>query len=85
MRPHSDGLSQRLSATNKADELFAAVLSETAGEVARTECFDMEQRSEVYSILEALQTDVQEHRKMLGCWVSDRTEEKSDVRTSPLG
>jgi hypothetical protein len=79
MRRDNGGLSQRLSATSKAEELFATVLSETAGEVARTECFDMEQRSEVYTILEALQADAEVHRKALGCWVSDRTKEGTDV------
>jgi len=41
---------------------LAAALTQTAEEVKRVECFDDEQRAEVYAILQALRTDTEAHR-----------------------
>lgn len=38
-------------------------LSETADELAHSECFDQEQRAEIYAILQAIKTDTENHRK----------------------
>ena len=51
-------------AANIEDEL-AAVLNQAADDIGRAECFDVEQRAEVYAILQALQTDQTEHRKVI--------------------
>jgi hypothetical protein len=53
----------------KLEEYLATTLHEAADEVARVECFDDEQRSEIYAILETLKSDTQVHRaavKLLG-------------------
>ncbi len=44
---------------------LAAVLVETADEVKHVECFDDEQRAEVYAILQALRIDTEAHRAMV--------------------
>ena len=51
---------------------LAVLLDETSREVAHAECFDSEQRSEIYTILEILKSDVNMHRKIIGKYVSDR-------------
>ncbi len=68
-----------LSAVANVENNLAISLTETAGEVARTECFDNEQRAEVYAILDAMKSDSEAHRQVLGCWVSDRTVEQQDA------
>ena len=72
-------ISDRLSALAEAEEQLASILNEATGDVARSRCFDKEQRAEVYAILEAMRSDVQAHSKSVGQWVSDRTGEVSDV------
>jgi hypothetical protein len=52
---------------------LAAAIEQAADQIAHAECFDLEQRAEVYSILHALQADSAAHRQMLGQWVSDVT------------
>jgi len=42
-----------------------ATLNRTAEELAHSECFDAEQRAEVYTILDALQSDTKVHRKTI--------------------
>jgi chorismate synthase len=44
---------------------LAAALVETADEIKHVECFDDEQRAEVYAILQALRTDTEAHRAMV--------------------
>jgi hypothetical protein len=51
-----------VSALTSLEEQLAAQLYVTADEISRAECFDDEQRSEVYTILETLQADSQAHR-----------------------
>ena len=53
------------------DEL-ARTLSRTSRQVSQAECFDYEQRAEVYAILHALRADTDAHQEMLGTWVSDK-------------
>ena len=58
-----------VSAVAKLEDQLAADLYQTADEIAHAECFDDEQRSEIYTILEALKADTQAHRaavKLLG-------------------
>lgn len=47
------------------EELLAATLHDTAHEVAHSDCFDSEQRAEVYTILETLKANSQTHRSMV--------------------
>ncbi|GAG45951.1 unnamed protein product, partial [marine sediment metagenome] len=44
---------------------LAVALRATADEIARAECFDSEQRSEVYAILRALQADTTVHGELV--------------------
>ncbi|MBS3822079.1 MAG: hypothetical protein KGY81_09995 [Phycisphaerae bacterium] len=41
---------------------IAATLNETADELAHAECFDQEQRAEIYAILQAIRNDTSNHR-----------------------
>ena len=72
-------IADRLSALVETEEKLALVLSETAGDVARSECLDIEQRAEVYAILDAMRSDVEVHRESVGKWVNDRTGKVTDV------
>jgi hypothetical protein len=47
------------------EDRLARQLSETSREIDRAECFDPEQRAEVYAIMEALQTDARAHRRAI--------------------
>ena len=47
------------------EDKLAATLTETADEVARSECFDAEQRAEVYTILKTLKANTETHRAMV--------------------
>ena len=58
---------------------LAAKLAEAADEVAHTECFDQEQRAEIYTILQAMKADSEVHRQLVGRWISDVTGEIRDV------
>jgi len=57
--------STAVSDLKKLEDELAAMLARTAGEVDHAECFDQEQRAEVYAILSALRADTQAHRTML--------------------
>ena len=43
---------------------LAATLTETADDIAHSECFDYEQRAEVYTILRTLTANTAQHRAM---------------------
>ncbi len=49
---------------HRLEDKLAATLIKTADEVAHSECFDAEQRAEVYTILEALKANTETHRAM---------------------
>ena len=44
---------------------LASALTQTADEIKHAECFDDEQRAEVYAILQALRHDTEAHRAMV--------------------
>ncbi len=44
---------------------IAASLAAAEEELARTECFDDEQRAEIYAILGAIRSDSENHQKMV--------------------
>ncbi len=54
------------------EDRLAATLAETSRELAHTECFDPEQRAEIYTILGVLKTDTNAHRETVGRYVSQR-------------
>ena len=54
-----------VSALTQLEDQLAEALAQASGEVARMECFDVEQRAEVYAILETLKTDTAAHRVMV--------------------
>lgn len=54
-----------VSDLSAVEEQLASALSATSQEIAHAECFDAEQRAEVYAILQALQADTEMHRAIL--------------------
>ncbi len=52
---------QRMTAL---EDGLAATLTETADDIAHSECFDHEQRAEVYTILRTLTANTAQHRAM---------------------
>lgn len=44
---------------------LASALTETTDEFKHVECFDNEQRAEIYTILQALRDDTEAHRAMV--------------------
>ncbi|MBN1555962.1 MAG: hypothetical protein JXA11_14555 [Phycisphaerae bacterium] len=53
-----------LSGWSDAESRIGAVLAQTSEELAHAECFDQEQRAEIYAILQAIQTDTINHRRI---------------------
>ena len=68
-----------LSAMAGVEEVLATSLQQAAGEVARTECFDTEQRAEVYAILDTMRADTEQHQMAVGHWVNDQSGEIANV------
>ena len=62
--PHIESASD-VSALTGIEHQLASVLIETADEIKHVECFDDEQRAEVYAILQALRDDTEAHRAMV--------------------
>ena len=48
-----------------AESKIANSLAVAAEELAHSECFDNEQRAEIYAILGAIKTDTENHRRMI--------------------
>ena len=61
----ADGTSTELAAAADAEKRVAGTLLEAAEGVSRTECLDAEQRAEVYAILDAIQTDTEQHQALV--------------------
>ena len=53
------------------EQQLALTLSIAAKAVDHMDCFDAEQRSEVYTILQALRQDTAAHCTLVGQWVRD--------------
>ena len=56
-----------------AEEKLAISLGTTKRELAHAECFDDEQRAEVYTILETLESDGNAHMRIVGQWIGRDT------------
>jgi hypothetical protein len=54
------------------EKKLARLLAETSEELEHIDSFDDEQRSELYTILQALREDNLAHQAFLGNWISDR-------------
>ena len=48
-----------------AESNIANSLAAAADELSRSECFDHEQRAEIYAILGAIKMDTENHRQMI--------------------
>ena len=57
--------SMYVSEAGSMEERIRASLMETSDDVAHSECFDAEQRAEVYTILETLRTNAITHRAVV--------------------
>ena len=71
MRQENEKQFSEMSRMARIEEDLAAAIEQAADQIAHAECFDLEQRAEVYSILHALQADSAAHRQLLGQWVSE--------------
>jgi hypothetical protein len=65
MMPYQSGLQGNIQAVATMESILAASLMATSSEVAHSEYLSVEQRSEVYSILEALRADTEHHKKTI--------------------
>ena len=54
------------------EQQLALTLSIAAKAVDHMDCFDSEQRSEIYTILQTLRQDTAAHCTLVGQWVRDR-------------
>ena len=61
------------------EEQLAVKIGETSKEVAHTECFDTEERAEVYTILEALKLGTEAHRTQVKLLAKRLREKTADV------
>ena len=76
--PGKAPISLPIAAVDLENQLKVALLS-AADEVAHSECFDDEQRSEVYSILHALTSDADRHRQWVTLWADQTRKEAPDA------
>jgi hypothetical protein len=63
------------------EQQLALELSIAAKAVDHMDCFDAEQRSEIYTILQTLRHDTAAHCTLVGQWVRDRKEPLGEPRT----
>ncbi len=59
------GLKGNIRAVAGMENQLAADLTATSGELAHSEYLSVEQRSEVYSILDAMRSDTEHHKKAI--------------------
>ena len=74
-----DGLWGNVQALEGAESKFAAALAATSEEMAYSECLDVEERSEVYTILEAILADTEAHRRTIKLLASRLAEGGADA------
>lgn len=60
-----DGVQGEVQLLAGVENQFAATLTATSDQIAHSECLDVEERSEVYTILKAIQADTKLHRETL--------------------
>jgi len=71
MMPEQSALVGSIEAAAGIESGLAAALQATSNEVAHSEYLSVEQRSEVYSILEALRADTEHHKKTIRLLAGD--------------
>jgi hypothetical protein len=64
------------------EQQLALTLSIAAKAVDHMDCFDAEQRSEIYTILQALRQDTAAHCTVVGQWVRDNPSDPIPVGSS---
>ena len=64
--PRADAQAEAATLENQ----LAATLTQSADELDHAECFDPEERSELYSILKTLIDDTEAHREWIGRYVA---------------
>ncbi len=62
------------------EQQLALTLSIASKAIDHMDCFDAEQRSEIYTILQALRQDTAAHCTLVGQWVRDRKEPLGEPR-----
>jgi hypothetical protein len=61
------------------EQRLAASLAETRDRLAHAECFDPEQRAELYAILQAIIADTDAHCGVVGRWVGQDARKIADA------
>ncbi len=65
MMVDQSGLHGNMQAVEGMEHQLVADLTATSSEIAHSEYLSVEQRSEVYSILDALRSDTEQHKKAI--------------------
>ena len=78
MTSAQSGIQGSVRALAGVESQLAATLSAASDEVAHSECLDVEQRAEVYAILEAILADSEVHREAISL-ISHRLTEAGDA------
>ncbi len=74
-----DGAQDGLYVASNLEDDLADALTRTSNEVNYVECFDQEQRAEVYTILRAMTKDTQAHQSLAAGLVSTFAKEGGDA------
>ena len=67
------------SAVRTIEAQLESALREVVDEIERVECFDSEQRAEVYTILQAMLSDCRAHRAVIERLPAEQAEEPTHV------
>lgn len=62
MMSASAHIQEGFAGLKQAESVIFQTITETTDELAHAECFDEEQRAEIYTILQAIRTDTETHR-----------------------
>ena len=68
-----------VSRIGSMEEGLSQALAGVCNEVARAECFDPEQRAEIYAILETLKANTETHRAQLELLAAKMKAKQSDA------
>ncbi len=77
--PSGGSLVTTSSEALNVEEALIQALEATSEELQHTECFDSEERAELYTILKTLIADTQTHQQIVGQWVPAAPKESSDA------
>ncbi len=68
-----------VSRIGSVEEGLSQALAVASNEVARAECFDAEQRAEIYTILETLKANTETHRALVELLAGKMKTNQSDA------